>query len=391
MVRLGIENLMDREHSTLTGERVGLITNPSGVDSNLTPTTDLLHAAEDVDLRQLFGPEHGIRGSKQAGVKVEDSIDEQTGLPVKSLYGDDRQLRPASVAELDTVVYDLQDIGSRFYTLIYTLAYALQGTAGTDTRIMVLDRPNPIAPLSVRGNRISSDVESFVGGYGLPIVHGLTVGELARYFNAEYEIGADLDVVELSGWSRGEWYDETGLPWIHPSPNMPTLTTATIYPGTCFFEGTTLSEGRGTTKPFELVGAPWIDAEEWSASLNELDLDGIGFRPAYFTPTFSKHERKDIEGVHVHILDRDAADPVAVGITMLASAFATYPECDWLTMDDDYFVDKLAGGEYLRKRIDAGGADVDPHELLGDVRDDWESDETAFTETRSQHLLYGTD
>jgi beta-N-acetylhexosaminidase len=391
MVRLGIENLMQRELDSLAGERIGLITNPSGVDSNLTPAIDLLHGAEDVDLRQLFGPEHGIRGSKQAGVKVEDRIDERTGLPVKSLYGDDRRLQPASVAELDTVVYDLQDIGSRFYTLIYTLAYALQGTAETNTRIMVLDRPNPIAPLSVRGNRIDDDAESFVGGYGLPIIHGLTVGELARYFNTEYGIGADLDIVELSGWSREEWYDETELPWIHPSPNMPTLTTATIYPGTCFFEGTTLSEGRGTTKPFELVGAPWIDAEQWSASLNELDLDGVGFRPAYFTPMFSKHERKDIEGVHVHVLDRDVVDPVAVGITMLASAFITYPDSDWLTIDGDYFVDKLAGGDRLRKEIDAAGPDIDPHELFCDVRDDWERDEAGFSETRSRYLLYDTD
>lgn len=387
MVRLGIENLLGEKIDSLTGERVGLITNPSGVDSNLVSTIDLLHEADGVNLQQLFGPEHGIRGSKQAGVKVKDSVDEQTGLPVKSLYSDDRRLQPEMVEELDTVVYDLQDIGSRFYTLIYTLAYALQGVAGTNTRIMVLDRPNPIAPLSVRGNRISADNSSFVGGYGLPVIHGLTVGELARYFNEEHGIDANLDVIELSGWSRNNWHDETELPWVHPSPNMPTLTTATTYPGTCFFEGTNLSEGRGTTKPFELIGAPWIDAERWSATLNNFGLDGVGFRPTYFTPTFSKHERKDIEGVHVHILDRDTIDPVTVGLTMLASAFSTYPECDWLTMDGSHFIDKLAGGKYLRKKIDIMGND-DPQELIEDIDGDWRDDESKFLDIHSEYSLY---
>jgi uncharacterized protein YbbC (DUF1343 family) len=388
MVTLGIENLLSRERETLSGERIGLITNPSGVNSDLTPTIDLMHETDGVDLRQLFGPEHGIRGNKQAGVKVEDSVDERTTLPVKSLYDDDHQLHPDMAENLDTIVYDLQDIGSRFYTLIYTLAYALQGVAEAGIRMTVLDRPNPIAPLPVRGNRIGNGSGSFVGDYGLPVVHGLTVGELSRYINQEYDIDANLDVVELSGWSRDMWYDETDLPWVHPSPNMPTLTTATIYPGTCLFEGTNLSEGRGTTKPFELIGAPWINAEEWCATLNDIDLPGVGFRPAYFTPTFSKHERKDIEGVHVHILDRNAIDPLAIGITMLTSAFATYPESDWLKMNGGYFIDKLAGGSYLRKTIDETDEGTDPWRLFVRMRDNWEDDETAFLDAREQYTIY---
>ena len=388
MVRLGIESILESRPSLLSDDRLGLITNPSGVDSELRTTIDLLHDRDEFDLRKLFGPEHGIRGSEQAGVEVEDSIDEKTGLPVKSLYGEEKHLRPAMLDDIDTVVYDMQDIGCRFYTLIYTLAYALEGVAAADKRMVVLDRPNPIAPLSPAGNRVSEAHSSFVGNYRLPIVHGMTVGELADYFNEEFGIGADLDVVELDDWSRDVWYDATELPWVYPSPNMPTLRTATVYPGTCFFEGTTLSEGRGTTKPFELVGAPWIDAEEWSESLNGEPLPGVGFRPAYFTPMFSKHEREAIEGVQVHVLDREAFEPVRVGLTMLISAFNTYPECDWIEYDDGHFVDKLAGGPYLRKTIDEAAPSNGAREIADGIIDRWDDELASFRDTRERYLRY---
>lgn len=388
MVRLGIESVLESQASVLSGERLGLITNPSGVDSELRTTIDLLHDREEFDLRKLFGPEHGIRGSAQAGVEVEDSIDEKTGLPVKSLYGEEKHLRPEMVEDLDTIVYDMQDIGCRFYTLIYTLAYALEGVAKAGKRMVVLDRPNPIAPVATAGNRVPDSHASFVGNYALPIVHGMTVGELAIYFNEEFDVGANLEVVELEDWNRDTWYDATDLPWVYPSPNMPTLGTATVYPGTCFFEGTNLSEGRGTTKPFELVGAPWIGAESWADSLNDEGLPGVAFRPAYFTPMFSKHERDDIEGVQVHVLDREKFEPVRVGLTMLISAFNTYDDCDWVAYDGDHFIDKLAGGTYLRKTIDEAATSNGARDIADGIIDRWDDERDSFLDAREQHLRY---
>ena len=388
MVRVGIETLVETDLAAIDGDRIGLITNPSGVDSSLVPTIDTLYNHDAVELARLFGPEHGIRGNEQAGVKVEDGIDERTGLPTKSLYGDSRRLEPEQVADLDSVIYDMQDIGCRFYTLIYTLAYALEGSSEADTPFIVLDRPNPIAPLGIDGNRVPPGFDSFVGARELPITHGLTVGELARYFNDEFGIGADLHVVELEGWTRETWYDDLELAWVPPSPNMPTLETATIYPGTCLFEGTTLSEGRGTTKPFELIGAPWIDAEEWAAVLNELDIDGGAFRPAYFTPMFSKHERRDVEGVQVHVMDRDRISPVEVGVKMLITAFQLYPEADWITSNGTYFVDKLAGGDHLRTLIEDLDPSENPDDAYETLHERWADDLESFERTIDQYTLY---
>jgi uncharacterized protein YbbC (DUF1343 family) len=387
MVRLGIERLLSDGAGVIEDQRLGLITNPSGTDSGLKTTIDQLHDNDTFDLRKLFGPEHGIRGDAQAGVKVEDSTDERTGLPVTSLYGEQRRLQPEMIEDLDTIIYDMQDIGCRFYTLIYTLGYALQGVARAETRMLVLDRPNPIAPLAAAGNRINADNASFVGAYELPIIHGMTVGELANYINEEFGIGADVSVIEVRDWSRSDWFSDTGLPWVSPSPNMPTIRTAMLYPGTCFFEGTNLSEGRGTTRPFELVGAPWISADEWAEELSDQDLDGVAFRPAYFSPTFSKHEQQNIEGVQVHTLDRDAIDPVRIGLTMLASAFGMYDQCDWIEYDDEFFVDKLAGGSYLRETIDKTDAD-EPRAVADTIYDRWMDDLDEFNDVRAQYLRY---
>ena len=388
MVRVGTEAAVASELAPLEGDRVGLITNPSGVNSDLAPTIDMLYQHEKVDLVRLFGPEHGIRGNEQAGVKVADSIDEQTGVPVTSLYGDNRRLEPEMVEDLDTVVYDMQDIGCRFYTLIYTLAYALEGVAETETSFVVFDRPNPIAPLAVNGNRVSPEYGSFVGGRRLPITHGLTVGELARYFNGEFDLGVDLDVVELEGWTRNTWYDELELPWVPPSPNMPTLDTATIYPGTCLFEGTTLSEGRGTTKPFELIGAPYVDAEEWATVLNSLNISGCAFRPAHFTPMFSKYERQDIEGVQVHVMDRDEIAPVKLGVKMVLTAFQLYSEANWVQSNGEYFVDKLAGGSSLRETVDEVDSSAYPNEVYDRLDDEWATQRRTFEEVTEQYMLY---
>lgn len=387
MVRVGIETLVERELGVIEGDRVGLITNPSGVDSELVPTIDRLYRHDGADLVRLFGPEHGIRGDEQAGVTVDDTTDERTGLPVTSLYGENRRLEPGMLGDVDNVVYDMQDIGCRFYTLIYTLAYAMEGSSEADTPFVVLDRPNPIAPLGICGNRLPPAEGSFVGDRRLPVTHGLTIGELARYFNREFDIGADLHVVELEGWSRDTWYDELELAWVPPSPNMPTLETATVYPGTCLFEGTTFSEGRGTTKPFELIGAPWVDADKWTAALNGLDIDGVAFRPAYFTPMFSKHERQSVEGVQVHVMDRDSLDPVEVGVKMLLSGFDLYEEADWVQSNGGYFLDKLAGGPRLRETAeDLAGGDVDV--VYDELDERWAEDRHTFERLAEEYTLY---
>lgn len=387
MVRLGIERLLTEETSVGAGQRLGLITNPSGTDSHLNTTIDQLNNNDSFGLRKLFGPEHGIRGDAQAGVKVEDGTDKRTKLPVTSLYGGQRRLQPEMIEDLDAIIYDIQDIGCRFYTIIYTLGYALQGVAAAEKRMIVLDRPNPIAPLSAAGNRIDEDAASFVGAYELPIVHGMTIGELASYMNEEFDIGADVSVVEMSNWTHTEWFSDTELPWVSPSPNMPTVKTAMLYPGTCFFEGTNLSEGRGTTRPFELVGAPWINADGWAEELTAQDLDGVAFRPAYFAPTFSKHEQQSIEGVQVHILDRDAIAPVKIGLTMLASAFGRYDQCDWIEYDEGFFVDKLAGGSYLRETIDRAEADT-PRAVAETICERWSGCLAEFTDDRAKYLRY---
>lgn len=388
MVSLGVERLLARPERVGGEERIGLLTNHAAVDHGLTPTVDRLDAAEDINLQRLYGPEHGLRGTEQAGVAVESSVDSRTGLPVESLYGETRRLTPALLDGVDTLLCDLQDVGSRYYTLVSTLAYAMQGVAAADARMVVLDRPNPIAPLGVSGNRVDPAFSSFVGGYRLPITHGLTIGELATYINDEFDIGATLDVVELRGWQRSRWFDETDLPWVLPSPNVPTLTTATLYPGTCFLEGTTLSEGRGTTKPFELAGAPWVDAEDWASRLAESTSDGVRFRPTAFQPTFSKHEGETVEGVQVHVHDRNSMDPVRVGLALLVSAFTSYEETEWVKDGEEYVIDRLAGTDTLRRLVDKRRGTDDPGVLVDEILAEWESDRAAFQAVRERYERY---
>ncbi|WP_313691796.1 exo-beta-N-acetylmuramidase NamZ family protein [Halorarum halobium] len=388
MVRLGVETLAEEADGREFGGRIGLITNPSGVTGDLTPTIDLLHASDRYDLEVLFAPQHGLRGNVQGELDRSRSVDERTGLPVRILSDQSEARIRESFADVDVLIYDMQDIGCRFYTLVNTLAIALREAAATGTRLVILDRPNPIAPVAPEGNTVPPFGTPSLDRFDLPITHGLTVGELARYFNVEFDVGGDLEVIGLDGWDRDTWYDETDLPWVHPSPNMPTLQTALLYPGTCFFESTNLSEGRGTTKPFELVGAPWIDGEDWAATLNDYDLSGVAFRPAHFTPMFSKHERKDIEGVQVHILDRDELDPVALGITMLVSTFDSHEESEWLPYNGGYFVDRLAGGSYLRKTIDNSGDGVTPVHLAEGIREYWSDDLAAYMDVYDEYRLY---
>lgn len=386
MVSLGVDRLLDDPTVAVPDGRLGLITNPSGVNEELRSTLDLLAERTDMDLRAAFGPEHGVRGDKQAGVEYGDGVDEATGTRIRSLYGDTRRIQPEQIRDIDILLCDIQGIGCRFYTYLYTLAYALEGAAGTDTELVVLDRPNPIAPLGRDGNRVPDEHANFVSGYRLPIIHRMTIGELAGYFNGEFDIGADLSVVELDGWDRETWYDETDLYWVQPSPNIPTLSAALLYPGTCLFEGTNLSEGRGTTTPFELVGAPWIDPHEFAGLLNGAGLPGVRFRPVYFTPSFSKHEGDRAGGVKIHIDDRSALSPVQIGLTTLITAFQEYPQTEWRTCDGADTIDRLAGGPELRERIDASSND--PFAVCEAIRASWKSDTTAFERVCERYRRY---
>lgn len=388
MVRLGVDRLFEERTDLLEGRRVGLITNPSGVDSSLVSTIDRLHEYDGVELARLFAPEHGIRGDREAGESVPDEVDDRTGVPVKSLYGDSKRLTAPMVSDLDAVLYDMQDIGCRYYTLVYTLANALEGCSGTDTEFVVLDRPNPIAPAGIAGNRVPAGQGTFVGGRRLPIIHGMTVGELARYFTGEFDLGAALTVVELSDWIHDRWYEELDLPWVPPSPNVPTPQTALVYPGTCLFEGTTLSEGRGTTKPFELIGGPQIDSYEWAAALKEISLDGVGFRPSSFEPTTSKHEGTTVRGLHVHVLDRDRFAPIAVGIAMLLTAMRQCPDVEWVRYDGSYFIDRLAGGQWLRQTIDDHDRNRPAREVHRELVAGWDDEIRMFERCHDRYRLY---
>ena len=386
MVATGLDRIQEEPPAALTGGSVGLITNHSAVDADLRAAADVL--ADRVDLTRLFGPEHGIRGREQAGESVEDSVDEPTGISVTSLYGDTRRPGPDQLASLDVLCYDIQGVGVRYYTYLYTLAYAIEAAAEADPPLVVLDRPNPIAPLPVAGNRISPGASSFVGGYELPIVHGMTVGEFADYVAGEFVPAADVRVLELDGWSREQWFEDTGLPWVPPSPNMPTVDTARCYPGTCLFEGTNCSEGRGTTKPFEQVGAPWIDPQELAAALDALGLSGVGVRPTSFTPQFHKHEGESCGGVQVHVRDPDAFDPVRTGIALLATIMTTYSATEWRGGPGGFGIDRLAGGPELRSRIDELSGPDAVGDLLDALAAEWRADVTSFREARAPYLRY---
>lgn len=382
VISLGVESFLE-QWDCKRPRTVGLITNPSGVTGDLESTVDLLHQSDTIELKALFGPTHGIRGNENSRASVDGHVDEKTGVQVYGLSTRNGNGSVAQIEPLDLLVYDIQEVGTRFYTFVQTLEQVLSVAAEAGTPVVVLDRPNPIAPTGARGG-----IATRPGGTGLPIVHGLTIGELARFFNGEFGIGADLSVITMEGWNRGHWFDEYPLPWVPPSPNMPDLRTALVYPGTCMFEGTNLSEGRGTTLPFELVGAPWIHAHDWATQLSELDLHGVKFRPAYFKPMFSKHERQDVEGVQIHVLDRDKFDPVDVGIAMLATVFREYPECEWLNGASGQVIDILLGDSYVREQISEVRHGVAPRIVIDSIRTRWEEEVTAFRPLAAEYLIY---
>ncbi|MCA0172237.1 exo-beta-N-acetylmuramidase NamZ domain-containing protein [Bacillus sp. RAR_GA_16] len=382
--KLGVEVLLEDQKELIEGKSVGLITNPTGVDQELNSIVDLLNNDSDVDLKALYGPEHGVRGSAQAGEYVEYYIDEETGLPVYSLYGATKKPTPEMLEGIDVLLFDIQDVGTRFYTYIYTMAYAMEAAAENDIEFIVLDRPNPLGGEAVEGPVLNDDYSSFVGKYEIPLRHGMTVGELAQLFNEEFEIGADLTVVEMDKWKRDMYYDDTPLEWVLPSPNMPTLDTALVYPGAALIEGTNVSEGRGTTKPFELIGAPFINSTELANELNSLDLPGVDFRAASFTPSFSKHAGKLTHGVQIHVTDKEAFEPVRTGLSLVKTIHDLYPEDFEFRAENSAgvsFFDLLVGNGWIREAIENG-------ESVDEMQQQWESDLEDFKEVREEYLLY---
>ena len=391
MTEIGLSVLFRERLALVEGRSIGLITNQTGVDPQFRSNLTLFAEHPKVQLGALFSPEHGISGSVNAGIRIPSATGAGQQIPIHSLYGEARQPTPEMLGGIDALVYDIQDVGSRFYTYISTLLRSIGAAAANNVDFIVLDRPNPIRGDRVEGNRLQPAFRSFVGETTLAIRHGMTVGELAQFFKAELDLASSpkldqdssqLDVVPMHGWCRSMWYDQTGLPWVPPSPNMPTVETATLYPGICLIEGTNLSEGRGTTKPFEWVGAPWIDSKRWAETLNNLDLPGTHFRPIHFTPTFSKYTDQACHGVQVHVTDRDRFRPVEAALYLIATAQCDYPDqFEFQENSGRYFFDLLAGTDELRLRLMHGES---PTEIV----QSWEEEMEKFTERCSPHLLY---
>jgi uncharacterized protein YbbC (DUF1343 family) len=386
----GLEVLAARRFRPLAGRRVGLVANPTAVTRDLVHAADLLHGAPGVSLVALFGPEHGVRGDAPYMVAVEGDADRRTGLPVHSLYGATREsLRPRreQLEGLDALVFDIQDVGSRYYTYQATMMLCMEAAAEAGKGFVVLDRPNPIGGVLVEGPALRPGFESFCGLHDLAVRHGMTVGELAVLFREERKLDLDLEVVPCRGWSRPAPFRETGLPWVLPSPNMPTPETALVYPGMCLLEGTNLSEGRGTTRPFELFGAPWLDAHRLAEDLSREDLPGAAFRPASFVPTFDKHARVRCHGVELVVRDPAALRPFRTGIAAVVHARAQDPErFAWRTEPYEFVADVpafdlLCGSSREREAIEAGAT-------VSEIGRAFLPEERAFARRRAPYLRY---
>jgi uncharacterized protein YbbC (DUF1343 family) len=387
-VELGLETLLQDRADLIANMRVGLICNQASVNHQFRHAADLFHEHRTIDLRALFGPQHGIRGDVQDNmIETGHSTDRVTGLPVYSLYSETREPTETMLEDLDVLVFDMQDVGCRIYTFIYTLANCMRAAARLGKKVIVCDRPNPINGVSVSGNVLEPAFASFVGQYPLPTRHGMTVGELALMFNQHFKIDCELEVIKTSGWSRELWFDETDAPWVLPSPNMPTVDSATVFPGTVHFEGTQMSEGRGTTRPFELIGAPYVEPEAYAQELNGLNFEGVYFRSCVFQPTFQKHGKASCGGVQIHVTDRSVFEPVSSGIAMVKIAFDMYPQQFlWKEPPYEYVFDKnpfdvISGTDAIRKAMEEGRS-------LTEIIDSWQKPLDAFKETREEFLLY---
>ncbi|WP_238985113.1 exo-beta-N-acetylmuramidase NamZ domain-containing protein [Bacillus kwashiorkori] len=359
IMKLGFDIFLEKYIEKYKGKRIGLITNLTGVNQKLVPIIDIFYEHPEIHLTALYAPEHGIRGDAKEGEKVGFSVDERTGLPVYSLYGETRKPTAEMLEPVDVLVFDLQDIGARYYTFIYTMAYVMEACKEHQKEFVVLDRPNPVSGEKKEGNLLDDGIRSFVGLYPIPNRHGLTVGELAHIYKHEFHINCELTVVQMEGWSRSMYYDETSLFWVPPSPNTTGMDMCILYPGTCLVEGTNLSEGRGTTRPFEYIGAPYVDGFTLAKRFNENRLAGVIARPISFQPTYQKHNGVRCEGVQLHVSDREKIEPVKVGVTLLANIAELYPDdFEFISTDQKrYFFDLLAGTKQLREDILTGNLD----------------------------------
>jgi uncharacterized protein YbbC (DUF1343 family) len=385
-VILGSERLL--ASPALDGRRVGVVCNPASVDGRLRHIADRLAAHPSARLSAIFGPQHGFRSDVQDNmIETRHAHDEVRRVPVYSLYSEVREPTAEMLRGLDVLVVDLQDVGVRIYTYIYTLANCLKAAKRDGVKVIVCDRPNPIGGVQVEGMVLVPGFESFVGMYPIPMRHGMTVGEIARLFNEHFGIGADLEVIAMDGWTREMYWDGTGLTWIISSPNIPTFDTTTVYPGAVLFEGTNVSEGRGTTRPFELIGAPWVIAERFADAMNRRDLPGVWFRPALFEPTFHKHAKQGCAGCQIHVRDRWTFRPVEVGVALIEAFRSASPaQFAWKPPPYEYEFDKmpidcLAGSSVLREQIE-GGLSAD------EIARAWQTDLDAFVATRKKFLLY---
>jgi uncharacterized protein YbbC (DUF1343 family) len=385
-VCLGSDRLLSSNR--LKGARVGVVCNHASIGRDFRHVIDRLAASEGVTLAAIFGPQHGFRSDVQDNmVETPHRDDPRRRVPIYSLYSETREPTAEMLRGIDVLLVDLQDIGARIYTYIYTMANCLRAAARHRVDVVICDRPNPIGGTAVEGARLQPGWESFVGQFPIPMRHGMTIGELAQLFNEGFDIRAPLEVVPMEGWRRDTYADGTGLPWVMPSPNMPTLDTAIVYPGTVLFEGTLLSEGRGTTRPFELVGAPWIDAERFAAEMNALDLDGAYFRPAGFEPTFQKHAKQPCGGCQIHVTDRQRFKPVETGVALIDMFRRFDPvHFEWRQPPYEYEqekvpIDILAGAQLLREQIERGTP-------IQEIAASWRDDEDEFRRLREPYLLY---
>jgi uncharacterized protein YbbC (DUF1343 family) len=385
----GLARLAREGNAALVEKRIGLICNPTSVDGELNHAIDILRG-KGVNLTALFGPEHGVRGDAQDMIGVGDDKDPVTGLPVFSLYGHTEASlspTPEMLDQIDIMIYDVQDVGSRYYTFVWTMVLAMRACAKAGKQFIVLDRPNPIGGVHVEGGAIQPGFESFVGLVSCPNRHGMTAGEIARWRHAVEGMDLELFVLAMRGWERDLWFEHTGLPWVLPSPNMPTVDTALVYPGMCLVEGTELSEGRGSTKPFEWSGAPWIDGHRLARDMEAMQLPGCKLRPVVFTPTFHKHAMKANGGIQIHVTNSDTFRPYRTGVAFLKACHDQAPDrFQWRAkayefVDQIPAIDLLAGNAALREGIEAGAS-------LDDLAARWPRDEGAFLEERQPYLLY---
>jgi uncharacterized protein YbbC (DUF1343 family) len=361
MVSLGIDQLMSGYHAAIVGKRLGLITNYAMTDARLVPVIDRVHRDQSTHLVRLFGPEHGVRNAAKEGDPVTDDMDAHSGLPAVSLYGAMKAPSPELLSDLDVLLIDLQDIGSRYYTNSSTLYYALEAAVQANIRVVVMDRPNPIGGLQREGHVLDPNYQSFVGMLPVPIRHGLTFGEQARLIQDKYFPQVQLTVVPVQGWTRDMLFPDTGLPFVSPSPNTTAFDMTLLYCGTCLFEGTNVSVGRGTTHPFEWIGAPWADGHQLADWFNAHHLPGVHARPVYFTPWRSLYAGELVQGVQLHIVNAHQVHSLKIGVTLLNAFYTLYPQSFRIHADDDGprpFFDLLAGGARLREAIESSNTDA---------------------------------